>query len=110
VLDRIKETLLALVPLQAETLLVLLGLVCHLATCLILRRPLSWLWALVPGLVLAVALEAFEIWQHWLAPGLSLRGQVLGILGRHLRDVALVTVPPALVAAAASWLERGAAR
>jgi len=109
-LERIKDTLLALAPLQGETLLVLAGIGCYLTTCLTLRRPLSWFWALVPGLVLSVALEAWEIWRHWLAPGLSLRGQVPGILGRHLKDVALVTLPPALVAAAAAWLERDPVR
>ena len=77
---------------------------------LILRRPLSWVWALVPGLCLSLALEAWEIWDHWGAQGFAIRGQTLAILARHFKDVALVNVPPAAIVATAHWLERAAGR
>ena len=91
---------------EGETLLVLIGLGCYLGTCAILRRPLSWAWALVPGLCLSWAIEAWEIHDHWSASGRSIRGQVPGILGRHLRDVLVMNLPAAAVSATALWLER----
>ena len=109
-LERVKHTLVSIFPLPAEALLVLAGLGCYLGTCAILRRPLTWVWALVPGLCLSLAIEAWEIWDHWGGPGVAVRGQVLGILGRHLKDVALMNLPPAAIVATAHWLERVAAR
>jgi hypothetical protein len=109
-LDRIKGTLISVLPFPAETLLVVAGLGCYLGTCVILRRPLSWAWALVPGLCLALTIEAWEIWDHWSAPGLSVRGQVLAILGRHMKDVLVMNLPAVAVFATALWLERATVR
>jgi len=109
-LERIKDTLLAAVPLQGESLLALAGLACYLGTCIVLRRRLSWGWAIVPGICLSLVIEGWEIWDHWIARGATVRGHVLGILGRHLRDVAIMNLPAAAVAATASWLERAALR
>ena len=109
-LERVKSTLVSILPFSGETYLVLAGLGCYLGTCAILRRPLSWVWALVPGLVLSLAIEAWEIQDHWGASGFALRGQTLAILGRHLKDVAIMNLPPAAIVAAAHWLERAAAR
>ena len=60
-LERVKRTLVAALPFSGETFLVLTGVGCYLGTCVILRRPLSWAWALVPGLCLSLAIERWEI-------------------------------------------------
>ncbi len=109
-LERLKSALISIAPFPGETLLVLAGLGCYLGTCVILRRPLTWVWALVPGLCLSLAIEAWEIWDHWYGSGLEVRGQILGILGRHLKDVAIMNLPAAAVVATALWLERAAIR
>ena len=107
---RTKSALLSVLPLPGETILVLAGLGCYLGTCVILRRPLTWAWALVPGLCLSLAIEAWEIWDYWGTPGLAIRGQTLSILGRHLKDAAVMNLPAAAVVVAALWLERAAGR
>lgn len=109
-LDHIKRTLISVLPFPGETILVLAGMGCYLGTCAILRRPLSWAWALVPGLCLSLTIEAWEIWDHWRVPGLAVRGQTLAILGRHMRDVLVMNLPAAAVFATALWLEHTSAR
>ena len=107
-LERLKSTLVSILPFPGELFLLMAGLGCYLGTCAILRRPLSWAWALVPGLVLSLAIEGWEIQDHWGASGFALRGQTLAILGRHLKDVAIMNVPPAAIVATAYWLDRTA--
>ena len=94
-LNRTKEMLISTLPFPGETLLALLGLGCYLGTCTILRRPLSWAGALVPGLCLSLAIEAWEIHAHWSASGVSIRGHVL-----------VMNLPAAVVCATALWLDR----
>ena len=98
-LDRLKHFILSTVGLAPEALLVLLGLVCYLATCLIARQPLTWAWALVPGLCVSVALEAAEVWNHYGAEGLAKAtpADLLGIGLRHARDVLVTNLAPVLV-------------
>ena len=105
-LGRIKRALISILPFEGETLLVLIGVGCYLGTCAILRRPLSWAWALVPGMCLSLAIEAWEIWDHWGSPGLALRGNGLAILGRHMKDLLVMNLPAAAVFATVLWLER----
>jgi hypothetical protein len=102
-LARAKQTLISLSPFPAEVWFVLAGLGCYLATCAIARRPLTWVWALVPGLCLSLAIEGWEIWDHWGGREVALRGQLAGILARHLKDVALMNLPPAAVVAFMHW-------
>jgi hypothetical protein len=109
-LERIKSTLVTVLPLPGEALLILAGLGCYLGTCVLLRRPLTWVWALVPGLCLSFAIEVWEIWDHWVVSELSARGQLLAILARHLKDVAIMNLPAAAIVATALWLERVAVR
>ena len=98
-LDRLKHFVLTAVGLSPEALLVLLGLVCYLATCLIARQPLTWAWALVPGLCLSIALEAAEVWDHYGAEGLAKAGpgDLAGIVLRHGKDVLVTNLAPVLV-------------
>jgi hypothetical protein len=109
-LERCKRALVTVLPFPGELFLVLAGLGCYLGTCAILRRPLSWAWALVPGLCLSLAIEGWEIWDHWGAAGLAARGQLLAILGRHMRDVLVMNLPAAAVFATALWFERTTVR
>jgi len=102
-LERVKHTLISLFPFPAEVWFVLTGLACYLGTCVIWRRPLTWAWALVPGLCLSLAIEGWEIWDHWGGRDVVLRGEIFGILGRHLKDVALMNLPPAAIVAIAHW-------
>lgn len=107
-MDRLKQLLLDHLPLSADALLLLLGLLCYLGSCLVFRRPLTWPWALLPGLLLALAIEAAEIWAFHGGAGLGRAGAggLAAIVGRHLRDVAVMTLPSVLVFLAALVLAR----
>ena len=98
-LQKLKTFLLTSVGVPPQTLLVLFGLGCYLATCLVLRRPLTWPWALVPGLVLSVALECSEIWNYYGAEGLlkASSHDIGAILLRHSKDILLMNAAPVLV-------------
>lgn len=96
------------IPLPAPLLFALGGTLLFLATCLVMRRPVTWAWGLLPGLVLSVLLEAWEIREAYGETGVGKRS-VLGIALRHLGDVALVNGPPLLFVLVARLLAaRGA--
>ena len=97
---------MSFLPLSGETFLILAGIGCYLGTCAILRRPLSWAWALIPGLCLSLVIEGWEIWDHWGGSGLAIRGQVLAILGRHMKDVLIMNLPASAVCLTAIWVGR----
>ena len=84
------------VPVPAPLLFALAGTCLFLATCLVMRRPLTWAWGLLPGLVLSVLLEAWEIREAYGETGVG-KTSVLGIALRHLGDVALVNGLPLLI-------------
>jgi len=109
-LERAKDLVRSLLGVSPDALLMLAGLGCFLATCLLARRSLAWPWALVPGLCLAVALEAVEIWSHYGARGLLESGarDLAAILARHLRDVLIMNAGALLVLVVASVLSRAA--
>lgn len=107
-LDTLKETLRTIIGLSPDAVLVLAGLACFLVTCLIVGRPLSWPWALLPGFCLSLILEAWEIWDHYGFRGL-LESDVKGlgaIFLRHARDILLMNVGPLLIVLAAHQLAR----
>ena len=97
-LQQLKLFILSVVGISPETLLVLLGLGCYLATCLIARQPLTWIWALAPGLCLSVALEFAEIWDHYGAEVLAKTPSkdLAVILLRHSKDVLITNSAPLL--------------
>ena len=107
-LQRLKVYVLSVLNVSPDLLLAFLGLVCFLVTCLIARRPLTWIWALAPGLCLAVALEAAEIWDYYGAKGLAKTtvAEGLGILSRHAKDVLVMNLAPLLVLFVARLLDR----
>jgi len=104
-LRRLKEWVESAVPLPQPAVLGVIGLACFLGTCLVLRKPLSWGWALAPGIVLAVAIEAWEVWDHYGESGFG-RTSVAGVVARHLLDVAVMNLPAAVVWGVA-FLRRG---
>lgn len=107
-LQRLKLAIHMLLPLSGDAVMVFVGLGAYLATCLVTRHALSWAWALVPGLVLAVALETWEVWDHYRLVGLARSGPLglLEIAARHSRDVLIYNLAPFSVWASAYLLER----
>ena len=107
-LQRLKLTVHMLFPLSGDAVLVLVGLGAYLATCLVTRHALTWGWALMPGLVLVLALEAWEVWDHYRLAGLSRTGPMglLEIAARHSRDVLIFNLAPVAVWASANLLDK----
>jgi hypothetical protein len=62
-----RTALLAVVPLTNDAIHIYIGMLCLLSTCLLLRRPLNWWPALLPGFVVSVLIEAFDLMHgsHW---------------------------------------------
>jgi hypothetical protein len=90
------QTIKSVIPIPGPGVLVLVGLGCYFVTCLVARRPLTWAWALVPGISLSILIESWEVWDHYGASGFG-GSSVLGIVGRHLKDVALMNASPVAV-------------
>ena len=88
--------------------MILVGLGLYLATCLITRHALTWAWALVPGLCLALVLESWEVWDHYRLAGLAKAEarDLLAIALRHAKDVLIVNLAPIAVFLAAHVLDR----
>ena len=103
---RFKDGLTGGLGLSPDAVLAFLGLTCFLATCLIAGKPLTWAWALLPGLCLALLIEAAEIVDHYGLRGFFALGTagVADVLFRHGRDVLVANLAPLLVFGAASWL------
>lgn len=59
--QRFKIVLLSILPLSKDALHVYLGCLCLLATALLRRRPLSSFKLLLPGLLLSLVMEAFDL-------------------------------------------------
>ncbi len=97
-----------LLPLSGDAVMIFVGLGIYIATCLLTRHALRWGWALVPGLVLAVAIETWEVLEHYGLPGLTQGGPsgVLEIALRHYRDVVIYNLAPFSVWASAYLLKR----
>jgi hypothetical protein len=95
-------------PLSGDAVLILLGLATYLATCLLSRHPLTWGWALVPGVCLAILLEAWEIWDHYGQAGLAELGRLgfFSVVARHSRDVLVMNLAPLAVFLAAHAVAR----
>lgn len=95
-------------PLSGDAILILLGLATYLATCLASRHPLTWAWALVPGVCLAILLEAWEIWDYYGQAGLAELDWpgAYSLVARHSRDVLVMNVAPLAVFLAAHVVGR----
>jgi hypothetical protein len=87
---------LSLVPLAKDAIHIYIGFACLLLALLVLRRPLRSFWVLVPGLVVSLAMELFDLRddQAW--------------LGRYrfsasLKDVLNTNVIPLILVLLARW-------
>ncbi len=95
-MDGMKQALLSVLP--GGVVLVLAGLGCYLiALWVIRRRPVR---ALLPGLVLSLAMEGWDIAAHYGVSGFFAvpAAEMAGIVARHMTDVVLFNAVPALVA------------
>ncbi len=101
------QTIKGSIPIPGPAVLVLAGLGCYLVTCFVARRPLTWAWALAPGICLSVLIESWEVWDYYDAAGFG-GSSVLGIVGRHVKDVAVMNALPVAVFVVASLLAQGA--
>jgi hypothetical protein len=66
-ITEIRTVLLAVVPLTNDAIHVYIGMLCLLSTCLLFRRSLAWWPALIPGFIVSVLIEIFDLTQgsHW---------------------------------------------
>lgn len=106
--ERLKTQLKAALPVSGDAVQVYAGLACYLVICLAFRRPLTWGWALLPGLCVSLVVEGLEILDHYGVSGLarlSAREAGATVL-RHLRDVITFNLAPFLVFLVAHYLER----
>lgn len=98
-LGNLKDFFRSILGVSPDAIFVLAGLACFLVTCFLAGRPFSWVWGLLPGLLLSVVVEALEIWMHYGIQGLmAAEAASLGaILLRHGRDVVLMNLAPVMV-------------
>ena len=98
-LQRLKLVIHMLLPLSGDAVMIFAGLGIYLATCLITRHALTWGWALVPGLCLAVAVETWEIWDYYQLAGLAKVGPQgwLEVAARHAKDILIVNLGPVAI-------------
>lgn len=110
-LSDLKELLRAIPGLSPDVLRLLLGLGLYVATCFVAGRGLGWAWALVPGLSLAVLIEAVEVVDHYGTRVLLESGarEMLTIGLRHGRDVAVMNAIPVMVVVVVNLLSRTSA-
>ena len=105
-LKAIVESELGIPP---DAMFVVIGLALFLITCLIFRRPVSWAWALIPGLCFSIFGEAAEILDQYGLYGLTEKEtKVLAtILLRHSRDILIMNLAPVLLVIVANlWFRK----
>ena len=111
-LERLKNFVQTELGIPTDVVFVAAGLALFVATCLVFRKPLSWPWALLPGICVAFVIEAIEIGdQYGGLRGLADQsaGEIAAIVLRHARDVAAMNLLPLLVVVVANLWSRGAA-
>ena len=100
-LQQIKSLIRDQLGLPPLAVLVVAGGLSHLVLNAILRKSPTSAWGLLAPLVLAIALESYEIWIHYRNVGLLAPGNdpLLAILLRHGLDVLKVLAAPLLFVA-----------
>ncbi|HEV2843781.1 MAG TPA: hypothetical protein VG477_02950 [Thermoanaerobaculia bacterium] len=83
----IKLWLLAAVPLTKDAIHIYIGFLCLLIALIVFRRPLSSYTALLPGLVVSVAMEVFD-----LRDGYNLQASIHDLVNTNLMPFVLVTL------------------
>ena len=78
---------LAVLPLTKDAIHIYIGFLCLLIALIVFRRRLSSYTALVPGLVVSVAMEIFD-----LRDGYNLQASVHDLVNTNLLPLVLVTL------------------
>ena len=97
--ERLKAIVQSELDISPDVIFVVIGLALFLITCLIVRRPLSWPWALIPGLCVSIIVEAAEISDQYGLHGLTEKNakDLAVILLRHSRDILAMNLAPLAV-------------
>ncbi len=56
-----KLAVMSVLPLTKDAIHVYIGFLCLLVALIVLRRKITSFWALVPGLVVSLAMEVFDL-------------------------------------------------
>ncbi|HYH44114.1 MAG TPA: hypothetical protein VEG34_00380 [Thermoanaerobaculia bacterium] len=56
-----KLALMSVLPLTKDAIHVYIGFLCLLVALIVLRRKITSFWALAPGVVVSLAMEAFDL-------------------------------------------------
>jgi hypothetical protein len=83
----LKLWFLATLPLTKDAIHVYIGFLCLLTALIVFRRRLSSYWALVPGLLVSVAMEVFD-----LRDGYGWAASVHDLINTNLLPFVLVTL------------------
>lgn len=83
----LKLWLLAALPLTKDAIHVYIGFLCLLVALVVLRRRLTSYWALVPGIVVSVTMEIFD-----LRDGYGWTASVHDLINTNLMPFVLVTL------------------
>lgn len=107
--ERLKSIAESELGISPDVMFVIIGLVLFLVTCLIFRKPVSWGWALIPGLCVSIFVETAEIIDQYGLHGLTEKDvkDLVTILLRHSRDILATNLAPfVLVIVANVWFRR----
>jgi hypothetical protein len=80
-----KLAVMSVLPLTKDAIHVYIGFLCLLVALIVLRRKLTSFWALVPGLVVSLAMEVFD-----LRDGFSLAESAKDLVNTNLIPLLLV--------------------
>jgi hypothetical protein len=83
----LKLWLLAALPLTKDAIHVYIGFLCLLVALIVLRRRLTSYWALVPGLLVSVTMEIFD-----LRDGYGWTASIHDLINTNLMPFVLVTL------------------
>lgn len=83
----LKLWLLAALPLTKDAIHVYIGFLCLLVALIVLRRRLTSYWALVPGLLVSVTMEVFD-----LRDGYGWTASIHDLVNTNLMPFVLVTL------------------
>lgn len=92
----LKLHVLQAVPLAKDAVHIYIGFGCLLFALLVLRRPLRSWWALLPGLLVAVGMEIFDLRDDYASLG-HFRW------GASFKDIVNANVIPLLLVLLAKW-------
>jgi hypothetical protein len=88
--QRIKLVVLQVLPLTKDAVHVYIGCACLLAAASLLRWPLSSYKVLLPGLLLALAMEVFDLRDGWRQNEVHWAGSVKDIVNTNVIPIAIV--------------------